>query len=421
MPDNELKIVITAETQIEAARQALTSLTQLQRQALPAQQGIAEAWQQQVRAQQQATQLARQQANFFRAFGSGLINATGIGAIRERISSVGLGAAAGGFIGAAAGEMLISTVHGMVNAFEEAIQAGLRLADAMGDLAELIGTNRAEALALRFGASAAGVPQRGVMRALFSLANVRGRALGGDAEAVQLLTTFGLSEADIQGDVSNLTLARRIVQSLGRAGPRPEDDPALRKIFGESYRQLFAAILKAPGALGELDDIIKQADRVGSIIEFRNLMNEIRKMKSVSLLTETMQKNAESKMPNFGFRLGIVMDLFKSFWEGVMEPKLKTLSDLNEAIKRQAAGEGLELPPERTAGTYTPPQPQKKRRELAFDFNAPESALASRGLFLNAQDWRLWNTQINTSKSMLEELREIRATLNRGLKVEWEE
>lgn len=400
MPDTTLKVIIEAEARMAAAQQAVASIGALQAKVLPLQQQITRAWEGQVRAQGQAVQLAQRQQAFFSRFTDSFRSRTGIGG---PVTLGGLAASAGDWLGMAAGGALASAAFGVVNSFREVATTGLRLADTLSDMAEQLGIDRTEMSRIGEGAGFAGVPQRVVMRGLWSMGRMRGLALGGDQNAIGLLGAYGITPGMIAGSGSNLALALQVHRALGGAGATPRDDAALRRIFDAQYPSILKALAKMPAAPRLSSEALARADRMAAALEFAEEMRRAAKMEAVGNLLNPVA--------------------YFSRWREAtaLAPFLRNFS---RAYFRTGANEAA-IASDRTAGFWSPQggggSGGGKRGPMPFDFAAPDSPMARRGLFLSSQDYRMWSAQLNTSKRMLEELQEIRDAVTHGLKVDWED
>lgn len=396
MATTDLKIVLEAQANLAGFTSAQTAAGALGNQVLATQRQITGQIQAQSAAQANVIRQAQQQQGLFSRIAASFKQNLGM-------PSGGVLSAMGGAAGAAAGGLLAGAAFLVVNAFRETARAGLALADSLNDLAEQMGIQAMDMLKLRTGAAAAGVNQMSLARGLGQFNQVRGQALAGDADALALLATYGITPEMLQrSGVNGLPLARQVQGSLGSAGALGRDDQAMRRLFGPGYRKFLAAMSAMPDTTDVTDEEIGRAAITAAAIEYADIKRDELRIKAAASIANPIK-----------------YALADSIW--LYQANIQKGIAMQESAAAQGFGSGR-----RTAGFWTPQSSSQggaRVQSAGWDWSAPASGEgARRGLFASASDYRLWLSQTQVSKAMLAELKELNGVVRHalGAGIKWE-
>ena len=208
-----------------------------------------------------------------------------------------LGGSLGGFgpTGLLVGS-LAASVAGIAYALKRGFQNAMEFSDQISDMADLIGASRMDVMRMLKASGQAGVRNTAVMNGLSSLAAARGGALSGDEGMTQLFQKYGIGKGMLEGETSNLEIAKAIVRSMGSGGMLPTDRVPLGTLFGRRPEQTVAALStmerngESPNA--RLENALQTMDEVNTKLEFA-----VYKLKEASVI---LSANAVGLVNRFG-------------------------------------------------------------------------------------------------------------------------
>lgn len=344
---------------------------------------------------QQMTRQAGFMASLRSAFGGGIIARGGA-----------LGTVAGaGFTGAAFGSVIGAGLAMGATAFLSALKSMtvgvIQTADALSDVAEQLGVSAVDVVRLREAAQRAGIPQRFALRSLSYVGQARSAAIGGDEEMRALFANYGVSQQLLEGDASNMEIARRIRQSLGAGGMQPRDARNLQRLFGQQPERA-VAMLGQLGTLRDADKLensIQQLDRTARAFEAAQLEMERRQLMAQTVFTNPLRWLWE-----------------RAKADSALAYYFRARGAFNRNETAPSPEDGQEQLGERTAGDFqvgAKKSSQKPERSWIWrSFDLESGGMSRLGLYGTRGQEMLARSALNIQRSMLDTLRAIDRTLS---------